>query len=262
MNQNLTLQVKVFGHLMHREMIALSKVITDFVINAAITSPLFLFVFAKIIMIMGTSASHIPIIIAGEISVQALFLGWGEASALVTDLNNRCECQYLSRIPISPRLAFLKYTCASIVKSFIVGTVVLVATKIALWDVFCLAQFSIPKFFLAMILNSTFYGIVATTIAARSKNLDQVTSMFMRCVFPLWMIIFLGPWHMLATASPTLGTIALFSPITYTMEAVRGAILGQEGFINFWTCIGVGTTATIFLGILGLHWMKKRLDHI
>jgi hypothetical protein len=48
----------------------------------------------------------------------------------------------------------------------------------------------------------------------------------------------------------------------YTTEAVRVALLGQEGFINFWLCV----LAILFFATLSLYFgianLRKRLDFI
>jgi ABC-type polysaccharide/polyol phosphate export permease len=61
---------------------------------------------------------------------------------------------------------------------------------------------------------------------------------------------------------PSFAMVNLINPMIYTTEAVRVALLGQKGFINFWLCIlAILFFASISL-YLGITNLRKRLDFI
>jgi hypothetical protein len=85
----------------------------------------------------------------------------------------------------------------------------------------------------------------------------------MRFVYPLW--VFGGyqySYAVLANKNPWFAYISLINPQLYIMEGMRAAILGQEGYLNFWLCAGMTFFFSIICGIHAIFKIKRRLDFV
>jgi ABC-type polysaccharide/polyol phosphate export permease len=54
----------------------------------------------------------------------------------------------------------------------------------------------------------------------------------------------------------------LINPMIYITEAVRCALLGQEGYLNFWLCILVILLFAALSFYFGIKSLRKKLDFI
>jgi len=128
-------------------------------------------------------------------------------------------------------------------------------------DHFDLAAFSFFKFLLIFLLASLFYGAYTIFIVTRVSEMTQIGNVWMRFVYPLW---FLGgyqfSWKSLQSLAPTLAYVNLLNPMIYIMEGTRAAVLGQEGYLNFWLCAGMITLFYAISVIAGIVLLKRRLD--
>ena len=255
-------QARIFRNILWREAIALRANVGMFVLNAMVASPVFLFAFSIIMINMGTPKSFVPMMIASEVCSQALFLTWGSACGLGDDISGNRECSYFTRLPISANFAMIKYAVSSTAMSFLVGMSVMLTATTLLFNHVKIGCISIPKVLLGLIINGLLYGFIMIWVAARSRNMDQVSSTFMRILVPMWLIIFFSPWHILVKVLPAFGYIALISPTTYTTEAMRSAFLGPENFLNYWLCCGMSILFITIIAVCALRRLKRRLDYV
>ena len=255
-------QARIFRNILWREAIALRANVGMFAINAMVASPLFLVVFSKIMLRMGAENSFVPMMIASEICAQALFLTWGSTCGIVADITGNRECSYFTKLPISANFAMIKYAIASTAMSLLVGLSVMLTASTLLWSYVTISNISIPRVLFALLINGLMYGFIMIWVAARSKNMDQVSSTFMRVLVPMWLIIFFSPWYNLVSVIPAFGYIALLSPATYTTEAVRSAFLGPGNFLNYWLCCGMSIMFMIVIAFFALRKLKRRLEDV
>ena len=71
-------------------------------------------------------------------------------------------------------------------------------------------------------------------------------------------MMYVSLYHVL----PVVAWINLINPMIYITESTRAAMLGTDGYINFWLCL---LAITFFSGIclaIGMHNLKKRLDYV
>jgi ABC-type polysaccharide/polyol phosphate export permease len=141
------------------------------------------------------------------------------------------------------------------------GLCVLPAGKLILGDMFALSQVNIVKFLLIVLILSLFYGALATFVATRIYNMSKIGNVWQRFVFPMW---FLGcyqfSWQSLYQAFAPLAYLNFLNPLTYAMEGTRAAVLGQNGFLNYWLCLGMLIFFWLLFVRLGIAALKKRLD--
>jgi ABC-type polysaccharide/polyol phosphate export permease len=85
----------------------------------------------------------------------------------------------------------------------------------------------------------------------------------MRFIFPLWYLGgFQFSWKIFYKVSPSFAYLNLANPMTYVMEAMRGAILGQEDYIAFWYCMLALLFFSTICWFFALKKLKNRLDFV
>ena len=93
--------------------------------------------------------------------------------------------------------------------------------------------------------------------------MERIETVWTRFIFPLW---FLGgfqfSWQIVYGISKPLSYVMLANPVTYVMEGLRAATLGQAGYIHFWICVGMLCAFSIATGTLAYRGLKKRLDFV
>ncbi len=93
--------------------------------------------------------------------------------------------------------------------------------------------------------------------------MSKIGSMWIRVVFPLWMLGgFQFTWEMMYAKSPVLAYILLLNPFLYTTEGMRGAILGQAGSLPSSMCFVAGLFFATLYGAIGVWRLLKRLDAV
>ena len=91
----------------------------------------------------------------------------------------------------------------------------------------------------------------------------QIGNVWMRFIFPLYVFGgFQFTWYTLYNFSPRFAVLNLFNPMLYGIEGMRGAILGQQGYLPFWYCAGALVVLTALFFVVGYRRLKKQLDFI
>ena len=132
-----------------------------------------------------------------------------------------------------------------------------------LWNMLDFSQTSIVKFLLMFIVMHLFVGFFTLVMAAYTPSMRYIENLWTRIVFPIW---FLGgyqfTWLTLSNTIPVLAYINLLNPMTYILEGFRGAVLGVDGYLNFWLCLGMVSIWTVIAGYIGVRKFLSRLDCI
>ena len=135
--------------------------------------------------------------------------------------------------------------------------------KLCLWHQFDLTHISYVKLALAILFQSVFYACFVLFPTSIINNMTQLGMVWARFIFPMW---FLGgfqfSWYALFNTVPILAYINLLNPMIYVTEAARVALLGQEGYINFWLCLLAIAFFSAFFLYLSLRNLKKKLDYV
>jgi len=135
--------------------------------------------------------------------------------------------------------------------------------KLRLWNSFSLAGVHYGKFALIFLLTNIFYAILGLWVTSFIYSLMNFDSVWMRIIFPMWFLgCFQFSWAALYQASPVIAYIDLINPITYISEGTRAAILGQQGSLNFWVCVGAIIVFIVIGWTHALLRLKRRLDFV
>jgi ABC-2 type transport system permease protein len=199
-------------------------------------------------------------LIAGE----SIWRIWAASSSFVADLEGDKIINSYFILPLPSWLIIAKEALLHAFKSISFGILTLSLCTILLWNKITFVHFSIPHYVLIFFILSIFSGFFFIFLVSFTKTQASVDKIGIRILFPLW---FFGaaefPWRMIYdTLSPWVAYACLANPITYVMEGIHAAALGQAGYIPFGiSCITL-CSASILCGIIGIMRLKKRLDFV
>lgn len=211
----------------------------------------------------GLAMAYTGFLVASLVVSAGLFEVYSSVTNLVSDFENNDITSYYLTLPMPSYLVFIEKMVYYTINTSMMGLLVLPISKLLAWNTLDLSQLSIVKLLLMFMLANVFYAAFTIWVTSRTPGLEQIGSVWMRFVYPLW---FLGgfqySWQVLYDFSPTLAYVSLINPMIYVMEGARAAVLGQEGSLNFWMCLGMLLLFTILCAWHGLKQLKKRLDYI
>ena len=135
--------------------------------------------------------------------------------------------------------------------------------KILLGSLFNLSNLSIIKLALSFVSINIFFGFYGLWIASWVKKSMNFPHIWMRFVLILWTFgCYQYSWNTLNKAYPSWSYVSLLNPMIYAFEASRSAVLGQDGFINFWLCLGMLWLFIVLFYAHALRKFKRRLDYV
>jgi ABC-type polysaccharide/polyol phosphate export permease len=252
--------LQTFTALIRRDMAVYWPTYKDRAINAVVWGTLCISVFEYIMPQMGL-ASHGVFIAASVAASWGFFEVTENVSKFVADLEGNRSISYYLTLPIPQWMIFLRQAVTNALQAFFIALLFLPMGKILLWNSFSFAQFSFFKFLIIFPLIHLFYGSFSLLLATHIESLEKIGNVWIRIVYPLWWLgCFQFSWTTLYAISPKIAYINLLNPLVYVMEGARYAILGQEGSLPFWNCVGMLFIFTVVIFFVGVHGLKKRLD--
>jgi len=204
-----------------------------------------------------------PFILISSAISYGLFIGMQNAMELINDITNDQAILYELTLPISQWLIFFKIALSNMLQGFAISLSLVPLGLIILMDFHAFKDFSCIKFITIFICASIFYGSFSLILASFLKNLSQIDDVWLRILFPLWYLgCYQFPWQTLYEISPTLAYLDLLNPITFIMEGARFATTHANGPLPFSFCCIMILFYAIISIIIGIHFMKKRLNCI
>lgn len=211
--------------------------------------------------LFGVQASFGTFIFAGLFSVWPLFEVVTQAGNFIADIHGNNKISYELTLPIPQWLIFLKFGLETVICSLLGSIVILPIGMLILGKHLSFEHTNWFYFIVMLLLTHMFYGAITIFMTSITPSVDYLTSIRSRYMFPLW---FLGGyqtiWLAIYQKVPWVGCLLLLNPITYTMEGLRAALLGQEGYIPLWINIVALLFFSWFFAYLGIKILKRRLD--
>ena len=233
----------------------------DRFINGTVWIILTIVVFQYIFPHMGVSQDYGVFMACANTMSWGFFEVMGNVALLVSDLTGPKTIEYDLTLPIPQWLVFVRIAISNGLQAMAIALFILPISKLILWQQFSLAHFSFFKFSVIFILGNLFYGFFSLWLASMTKDMRSINNIWMRVVFPLWWVGgYQFSWGVMNKMAPTFARFCLLNPLVYSFEGVRGAVLGQAGFINFWYCAVGLILASIVTGYIGTKKMMARLD--
>lgn len=182
---------------------------------------------------------------------------------LISDITGEKTIQYQLTLPIKQWLVFFKIGIANAYRSFI-GSLFILPIG-ALYIYFAKGLVFSPKgllkYYFLLILTNIFCGFFGLFITSFMTKVADLRNIRMRIIFPMWFLAgFNNSWGLMHSVAPKMAYFSLLSPFVYVMEGARAALLGQDGFINYWVCLSVISVSTVFVAVVGIKRLQKRLD--
>lgn len=246
------------------DLIIFKQMFLDKFIDLSIWVVLTTLVTAYIMPYFGLAVDFGVFQLGGIIAAAGLFeMGNSNVVDLVSDFEGDRVISFDLTLAIPSWLALASKTAYYFIIYTLLALLMLPIGKVCLWNQFDLASVNYLKLILAIFAINLFYASFALWIASRVPNMAKMGQVWMRFIFPMW---FLGGFQFSWMASyktiPSFALANLINPMIYITEAVRVALLGQEGFINFWVCL----LAILFCAALSFYFgvksLRKRLDFI
>jgi ABC-2 type transport system permease protein len=254
------LAIETFFALMRRDMAVFLPTWKDRFINAIIWCVLTLLIFEYIMPQAGLM--HYGVFMSiGTAATSGFFEVTDNVSRFIADLEGERSISYYLTLPLPQWAVFVRLALSNALQALCVSSLFLPITKLFLQDRFSLASMSYGKFILVFILAHLFYGFFSLFIAVQVKSLYTMNNVWMRIIYPLWWLGgFQFSWSVLYKTNPYIAYVNLLNPLVWILEGVRGSILGQAGYLPFWTCIAVIVVYTIVVGFIGVRLLLRRLD--
>ncbi|NBP02965.1 MAG: hypothetical protein EBU90_23205 [Proteobacteria bacterium] len=212
---------------------------------------------------MGIQKDFALILLPAGIASWGMFEIITNATTLVSDILGNRVIEYELTLPIPQWAIFTKIALVNAYRAFIVSLLLIPAgmTIIYLGIGMTFSNINLFKTILMILIANVFFGFLGLFTASLMQKISDVRNMWMRVLFPMW---FIGGLNNSLSAvqkvAPTFAKVLLLNPIIYISEGMRAAMLGQEGFLNYWICCLVLVTLTIIIGVFAVKRFKKKLD--
>jgi len=256
----MNLAFKSFCALMHRDLVIFLATCKDRLINALVWGVLTVLVFEYIMPEMGLAGM-------GSFMASGAIASWGFAevteniSRFIADLEGERSISYYLTLPMPQWAVFVRLALSNAFQALFIAVFFIPLFKVILWDAFSLDQLSVVKFILIFLVSHLFYGFFSLCLASYIDSLDLMGNVWMRIVFPLWWIgCYQFTWKALYQVHPWLALVNLLNPLVYIFEGTRAALIGQEGYLDFWLSFVALLIMTVLAGFFGIKKLKKRLD--
>lgn len=253
--------IQTLGNLLLRDARVFKKHIMGRFIDACVWCGINLFVSQYILPQFGISSDFGKFIMIGNIAAWGMLEVGTNVSILISDLLGIQSTSYYLTLPIPQSWIFIRIGLSDAFKSFISTLPMIPIGKLVLWNYFVLSDIAYGKLIISYITAHLFFGFFGLFLASKTPNLEYITTIKQRVIFPLWFIgCYQFTWHMLYQTNPTIAYISLLNPIVYIMEGMRSAITSHYTLIPYSVCTTVTIAFTILFGYLGVTSFKKRLD--
>lgn len=231
------------------------------VINASIFIFLTSFTYQYIMPLEGIQGQYGIITACGGIVAWGMFAARSKVGFLVRDITGFRTLDFFLTLPLPQWAVFVALAFATALRPILVVIGTFPVIKLLFWDTLLLSHIAWLKFITILVLINIFYGFAVLWFTACCDTVGSIQNLWMRMVFPLWWVGGYGfIWKTFYSVSPAGACIGLLNPLVYGYEGLRGAVLGQAGYINFWYCAGALILASIMVGYIGTRRMMARLD--
>ncbi len=254
-------RIQTFGTLLLRDTRVFKKHIMGRFIDACVWTTIILFVSQYIMPEFGVASDFGTFVMLGNIAAWGMLEVGTNVSILISDLLGIQSTSYYLTLPIPQSWIFIRIGLSDALKSFISTLPMIPIGKLVLCNHVSLSNIVYGKLIISYITAHLFFGFFGLFLASKTPNLEYITTIKLRVIFPLW---FLGcyqfTWCMLHKCYPTVAYINLFNPIVYIMEGMRSAVVSDYPLICYHVCIFMTILFTLLFGYLGVRGFKKRLD--
>lgn len=257
------LYFSVYKALIQADLAVFRQTLFDKFIDIAVWVVLTLLVMGYVMQFFGLAHDFGLFQLGGLLGSIGLFEMYGNAIELVTDFEGDRTINYSLTLPIPSWLAILSKATYYFLVYCTLSLLMFPIGKLCLWNQLDLAQIDYFKFVSILLVQNIFYACFLMWMASVIANMTKLGNIWSRYIFPMWLMGgFQFSWIALYSVTPSIALMNLANPMIYITEAIRAAILGQAGYINFWLCLLVLIGFSGVSLALGMHNLRKRLDFV
>jgi len=221
----------------------------------------FVVVFGYFMPKLGVSTGYGPFILIGAIASFGLFDIIAQVGELIFDIEGDRTINFKLALPIPYWVVFGQLAVKWALNNLLICAPLFLIGKLILWQNFDLSKINLFKLLLMFPTAYLFFGFFSLWLTGIIKKKINLSSIYLRFINPLFMFgCYFFTWQASYELSPIISYIILIDPLTYTMEGMRAACLGQEGYLPFWSCFLALWGYIFLLGSHALFSLKKRLD--
>ncbi len=251
-----------FLALIGKEIFLFSKEIRNKVIDSSILLLTSVAVFGYFMSFSGLNPNYGVFFFVSSIASFGIYEVLWKATVLAQDIMDKKIQNYLV-LPLKASFIFLAIALSWSLTLLLQMSILIPIGKLILFNKLQLSNFISMRFFLIFFVSNVFYGAFALWIASLIRDLRSLSWIGARVITPLLMFsCYYYTWQSVHTISPSLGYLQLCNPLVYAVEGTRAAVLGQQGFINYWICLGILSITTTLLLVSAIHRLKKRTHAI
>lgn len=263
MKTNCLKSADIFCKLLMTKLLIARHQIMGKLLNVSIWSFCTLVIFGHVMPAMGIPGNFALIQFSGVLGSAGLFENYGNIVTIIMDITGERSIGYYLTLPVRPWAVLLSTACGYATVGILLTLAMTVLGKAVLFSTLNLANIAWSKLLIIVILGNLLYGLMAIAIAGHVGEVAKIGNVWSRFVFPMWFFGgFQFSWYAMHQASEICSYIVLANPITYIMEGLRIAVLGQEGHLPWLVCVSALSTAIVLCWFLAYNRMQKRLDFV
>jgi len=261
--RSLKTSLPVFGWLLLADVRFIWKDFFANLIDAA-TWPFFIiFINGYVITAMGMPENYGAFTSVSMVIIMGAYNAWAASIAIATDLCGPKNISYELTLPIPYWMVWIKNGLYLAIKSAVFNSLPLLLGKIILGNRFDLSNFSLLKFFVLYTVACLFFGMFALWSTVITKTAESHSRLELRLIGPMFFLNgWASSWATMAAVSPALGFFVRCLPWIYAYEGARASVLGQQGYLNVWLCVGMLLIFTALIMWSSIRLFKKRMDCI
>ena len=150
--------LKIFLRLLQRDLIVFKRDFFDYVINAIIWPTQMVVAFGYVMPLMGMNASYGAFLVAGNTMFKCLYESYFLASSAVADLNSHRSIEFEYTLPVPAWVILLKNVTYFLIRSFILNSIILTVSLIALSGTYDPSVINVTQFFIIFTISSVFFA--------------------------------------------------------------------------------------------------------
>lgn len=210
---------------------------------------------------MGLPADYGAFTTVSMMVIMGAYTAWAGSMEIAADLAGPQTISYELTLPLPYWMAWLKKGFALAIKTAVFNVTPLVVGKIILGDQFDLSHFSLIHFLCIYLVASLFFGMFALLSTVIVSTAESHSRLELRLIGPMFFLNgWTGSWAMMNSVSLFLGIFTRCLPWIYAYEGYRAAILGPQGYLNLWLCVGMLSMFTAVTIAMNVWLFKKRMD--
>jgi len=257
---------RIFWQLTRRDFRIFKKILPGKLVDTTILILGNLLIFAYIFPMQqngGETFDFGLFIFAGSLFLYSFFDAIGYTTVAVSDIESNQTILHTLSLPIPSALTFMQMVVSWALRYGLAGLVIIFLGKIVLLESFDMARVNWGKFALIYTVAYLFFGCFFLWLTSVIKKISNLGHLFVRVGNPMFMFGgYFFTWYQADKIAPIFAKLILMNPLLYAFEGARSVIIGPEGFLPYWVCIGMLVFSSVVMGFDGIRRLKRRLDCI